>query len=230
MRPDANGRLTISRKTAFGVLRTNKRLFVIEVDNIPWLGKQFQSWDIHRGHEHGDLYYADLEHAVPQSVYGSAQRGARPIVILSNNVGNRYSHTVIGAVLTTARKKALPTHVHIGRNFGLPRNSLILTEQLVTLDKLYLRGYIGSLDLEAMQELNKALKISIGTVQDNSETMMLCRNCAGLLYESSAFQIIKAAKEDADNGALSRRCGLCGKKGNRAYRVRIQTSNSPIRR
>ena len=55
----------------------------------------------------GDLYYADLEHAVPQSVYGSAQRGARPIVILSNNVGNRYSHTVIGAVLTTASKKEL---------------------------------------------------------------------------------------------------------------------------
>lgn len=54
MRPDANGRLTISRKTAFGVLRTNKRLFVIEVDNIPWLRKQFQSWDIHRGHEHGN--------------------------------------------------------------------------------------------------------------------------------------------------------------------------------
>lgn len=54
MRPDANGRLTISRKTAFGVLRTNKRLFVIEVDDIPWLGKQFQSWDIHRGHEHGN--------------------------------------------------------------------------------------------------------------------------------------------------------------------------------
>ena len=81
-----------------------------------------------------------------------------------------------------------------------------------------------------MQELNKALKISIGTVRDNSETMMLCRNCAGLLYESPAFQIIKAAKEDADNGALSRRCGLCGKKGNRAYRVRIQTSNAPIRR
>ena len=178
----------------------------------------------------GDLYYADLEHAVPQSVYGSAQRGARPIVILSNNVGNRYSHTVIGAVLTTANKKELPTHVHIGKNFGLPRNSLILTEQLVTLDKLYLRGYIGSLDLKAMQELNKALKISIGTVRDNSETMMLCRNCAGLLYESSAFRIIKAAKEDADNGALSRRCGLCGKKGNRAYRVRIQTSNAPIRR
>ena len=70
----------------------------------------------------GDLYYADLEHAVPQSVYGSAQRGARPIVILSNNVGNRYSHTVIGAVLTTASKKNLPTHVHIGKNFGLPRN------------------------------------------------------------------------------------------------------------
>ena len=178
----------------------------------------------------GDLYYADLEHAVPQSVYGSAQRGARPIVILSNNVGNRYSHTVIGAVLTTASKKELPTHVHIGKNFGLPRNSLILTEQLVTLDKLYLRGYIGSLDLEALRELNKALKISIGTVRDNSETMMLCRNCAGLLYESAAFQIIKAATEDADNGALSRRCGLCGKKGNRAYRVRIQTSNAPIRR
>ena len=112
----------------------------------------------------GDLYYADLEHAVPQSVYGSAQRGARPIVILSNNVGNRYSHTVIGAVLTTASKKELPTHVHIGKNFGLPRNSLILTEQLVTLDKLYLRGYIGSLDLEAMQKLNKALKISMTSI------------------------------------------------------------------
>lgn len=175
----------------------------------------------------GDLYYADLEHAVPQAACGSAQRGARPIVILSNNVGNRYSPTVIGAVLTTAEKKNLPTHVPIGKNFGLQRNSMILTEQLVTLDKHYLGAYIGSLDFATVQALNKALKISIGTVRDNSETMMLCRNCAGMLYESTAFQIIKASNEEDANRFLGRRCGLCGKNCNRSYRVRIRKSISP---
>ena len=166
----------------------------------------------------GDLYYADLEHAVPQATCGSAQRGARPIVILSNNVGNRYSPTVIGAVLTTAEKKNLPTHVLIGKNFGLQRNSMILTEQLVTLDKHYLRGYIGSLDYETIQKINTALKISIGAVREDAVTVTLCRSCAGLLYESSAFQIIRGTQENLPG----RRCGLCGRKATRAYRVRME--------
>lgn len=107
----------------------------------------------------GDVYYADL-----RPVVGSEQGGVRPVLILQNNVGNRHSPTVIAAPITSRQTKArLPTHVEVGG--GLPRlwpGSIVLLEQLRTLDKRRLREHIGTLDAEGMQRIDQALGISVG--------------------------------------------------------------------
>ena len=91
----------------------------------------------------GDIYYADLS-----PVVGSEQGGIRPVLIVQNNVGNRYSPTVIAAAITSQINKAkMPTHITVGApNYGLTKDSIILTEQIRTLDKRRLREKMGSLD------------------------------------------------------------------------------------
>lgn len=110
---------------------------------------------IHRG----DVYYADLS-----PVVGSEQGGVRPVVILQNNVGNRHSPTVIAAAITGRTDKVrLPTHVELGNAIpGLYKGSIILLEQIRTIDKLRLREHIGSLGAEAMERIDQALGISVG--------------------------------------------------------------------
>lgn len=109
--------------------------------------------------QRGDVYYADL-----RPVVGSEQGGVRPVLILQNNVGNRHSPTVIAAPITSRQTKArLPTHVEVGG--GLPRlwpSSIVLLEQLRSLDKRRLREQIGALDAEGMRRIDEALGISVG--------------------------------------------------------------------
>ena len=107
----------------------------------------------------GDIYYADLS-----PVVGSEQGGIRPVLIVQNNVGNRYSPTVIAAAITSQVNKAkMPTH--ISPNYGLARDSIILTEQIRTLDKRRLREKMGSLDENAMRHVDEALAVSFGLGQ-----------------------------------------------------------------
>ncbi len=107
----------------------------------------------------GDLYYADLS-----PVVGSEQGGVRPILIVQNNVGNRYSPTVIAAAITSQLDKAkLPTHIALpAGTFGLPKTSVVLLEQIRTLDKRRLKEKIGELPLNLMARVNEALLISLG--------------------------------------------------------------------
>ncbi len=107
----------------------------------------------------GELYYADLS-----PVVGSEQGGVRPVLIIQNDVGNKYSPTIIAAAVTSKLDKArLPTHVNIdGDNCGLPKNSVVLLEQLRTLDKQRLKEKIGSLDDTAMNDVNQGLLVSLG--------------------------------------------------------------------
>ncbi len=109
----------------------------------------------------GDIYYADLN-----PIVGSEQGGVRPIAVLQNNVGNRYCPTVIVAAITTrTEKSAIPTHVEVFcTDSGLASHSIILTEQLRTIDKARLGRYLGSLDEDAMNRIDEALKISVGLV------------------------------------------------------------------
>ena len=96
----------------------------------------------------GDIFYADLS-----PVVGSEQGGVRPVLIIQNNVGNRYSPTIIAGAITSQLTKAkLPTHIEISKGqFGLPKDSVILLEQLRTLDKRRLREKLGSLDRDTIR-------------------------------------------------------------------------------
>ncbi|MBR6720146.1 MAG: type II toxin-antitoxin system PemK/MazF family toxin [Clostridia bacterium] len=107
----------------------------------------------------GDIFYADLS-----PVIGSEQGGVRPILVVQNDVGNRYSPTVIAAAITSRINKAhLPTHIEIDSStFGLTKESVILLEQIRTIDKKRLREKIGHLDDEKMKSVNEALNISFG--------------------------------------------------------------------
>ena len=107
----------------------------------------------------GDIYYADLS-----PVIGSEQGGIRPILIVQNDVGNKYSPTVIGAAITSQLSKAkIPTHVEIGTCGGhLEKDSVILLEQIRTIDKQRLREKICQADEAIMVKVNKALAISVG--------------------------------------------------------------------
>lgn len=109
----------------------------------------------------GDIYYADLS-----PVVGSEQGGLRPVLIIQNDVGNRYSPTVIAAAITSRLSKTkLPTHIDIHANrAGLSRDSIVLLEQLRTLDKRRLRERMGALDEESMREIDHAIAVSLGLV------------------------------------------------------------------
>ncbi len=109
----------------------------------------------------GDVYYADLS-----PVIGSEQGGVRPVLVVQNDVGNRYSPTVIVVAITSQIQKAkLPTHVEISANeYGFEKTSVILLEQIRTIDKQRLKEKITHLDKELMGKVNEALKISLGVV------------------------------------------------------------------
>lgn len=109
----------------------------------------------------GDVFYADLN-----PVVGSEQGGIRPVLVVQNDVGNRHSPTVIVVPISSVRKKNLPVHIPV-RCSELPKNSIILAEQIRTIDRSRLRKYVGSLDKERMKKINKILKISIGVDFDD---------------------------------------------------------------
>ena len=108
----------------------------------------------------GDMFYADLS-----PVVGSEQGGVRPVLIIQNDLGNKYSPTVIAAAITSQTNKAkLPTHIELGENTsGLKSNSVVLTEQIRTIDKSRLKEKIGHIDDgQILNQLNNALGVSFG--------------------------------------------------------------------
>ena len=112
----------------------------------------------------GDIYYADLS-----PVIGSEQGGLRPVLIIQNDIGNRYSPTVIAAAITSKTGKTkLPTHIDVerdtdnGQSLGLARDSVILLEQVRTIDKRRLKERMGHLDDLTMQRVNSAITVSFG--------------------------------------------------------------------
>ena len=107
----------------------------------------------------GDIFYADLS-----PVVGSEQGGLRPVLIVQNDVGNRYSPTVIAAAITSKLDKArMPTHIALdAREHGLSRDSVVLLEQIRTIDKRRLKEHMGRLDELSMNKVDEALQISFG--------------------------------------------------------------------
>lgn len=107
----------------------------------------------------GDIYYADLS-----PVVGSEQGGVRPVLIIQNDVGNRYSPTVIAAAITSKTDKSkLPTHIDVfAEKYGLAKDSVILLEQVRTIDKRRLKEKMGHLDDDVMNQVNDAITVSFG--------------------------------------------------------------------
>jgi len=110
----------------------------------------------------GEIYYADLS-----PVVGSEQGGIRPVLIVQNDVGNRYSPTVIAAAITSQRDKTnLPTHIKVqADNCGLAKDSIVLLEQVRTIDKRRLKERMGALDIGSMDMVDRALSVSFGLEQ-----------------------------------------------------------------
>ena len=110
---------------------------------------------VHRG----DIYYADLS-----PVVGSEQGGIRPVLIVQNDVGNRFSPTVIAAAITSQQgKTSLPTHIRLqATGSGLAKDSIVLLEQIRTLDKRRLKEHMGRLDDRSMNRVDRALQVSFG--------------------------------------------------------------------
>ena len=109
----------------------------------------------------GELYFADLS-----PVIGSEQGGIRPVLIVQNDIGNKYSPTIIAAAITSKLNKAkLPTHIELSsKEYGLEKDSVVLLEQIRTIDKTRLREKIGELNEFKMNQVNKAMMISLGVI------------------------------------------------------------------
>ncbi|MBQ3049322.1 MAG: type II toxin-antitoxin system PemK/MazF family toxin [Oscillospiraceae bacterium] len=113
----------------------------------------------------GEIYYADLS-----PVVGSEQGGIRPVLIVQNDIGNRYSPTVIAAAITSQREKSkLPTHIELeSRSCGLSKDSIVLLEQIRTIDKKRLKERMGRIDDNSMGMIDRALTISFGLTSDEN--------------------------------------------------------------
>ena len=162
----------------------------------------------------GDLYYADLGRGI-----GSEQKGSRPVVIIQNNVGNRHSPTVIIAAITSKAniKAKLPTHYYLDTGNGLELPSLVLLEQIRTVDKRRLSGYIGRLDEKHIQGINHALAVSIGLIEPvpPKPTLCLCGACADVFLGTGAFVLRKTALRRAEKEI----CGYCRQRSGTDYEV-----------
>ncbi len=119
-----------------------------------------------QGIRRGDIYYADLS-----PVVGSEQGGVRPVLIVQNDIGNKYSPTVIAAAITSQTGKTrLPTHIDVMATSGLAKDSVILLEQIRTIDKRRLKEKMGHLDENVMAKVNEAISVSFGLSADDAQT------------------------------------------------------------
>lgn len=163
----------------------------------------------------GDLYYADLGHGI-----GSEQQGVRPVVIIQNNIGNRHSPTVIVAAITskTSVKAKLPTHYYIAAENGLELPSIVLLEQIRTIDKRRLSGYIGRLSNAHIRGINHALAISIGLIEPVPKklTLCLCGTCADAFRSTGAFTLQEINPGQAEKEV----CSYCRHHLGRQYEIR----------
>lgn len=162
----------------------------------------------------GDMYYADLGKGI-----GSEQEGYRPVVIIQNNVGNKHSPTVIIASITSKRdaKAKLPTHYLIEAEDGLEMPSIVLLEQLRTIDKRRLSSFIGHLSERHIQGINHALAVSVGLIENipNKLILCLCRTCAENFYGSGAFVLRRVNAEQTEKDI----CTYCNSRKGFDYEI-----------
>ena len=162
----------------------------------------------------GEMYYADLGDGV-----GSEQNGYRPVLIIQNDVGNRHSPTVIVAAISSKidAKAKLPTHYLLRAESGLELPSLVLLEQLRTIDKRRLETYIGRLDKHHIRQINHALAISIGLIELRSKNliMCLCPACAKSFYNAGTYYLRRVNSKQTQRDT----CTYCGQNMGYDYEV-----------
>ena len=160
----------------------------------------------------GDMYYADLGKGI-----GSEQKGYRPVLIIQNNTGNKNSSTVIVAAITSKIniKPNLPTHYLIGTESGLKYTSLILLEQIFTIDKARLQEYIGHIKNENFEAINNALSISIGIEKkENKEFIIcLCSSCLMNFLNTEKFSVKRLTNKEKDT------CTYCQQRKGFDYKI-----------
>jgi len=164
-------------------------------------------------YKRGEIYLAELDGGV-----GSEQAGRRPVVIIQNNVGNAYSTTLIVAAVTSGieGKFKMPTHCHIGRSCGLYKDSVVLLEQIRTIDKSRIIHYIGQVPKKHMRAIDRALGISVE--MNKPAYINVCPACAKMLHSTGTFLLIR-------NGNISEdeMCSCCKMEFAREYEVRHHT-------
>ena len=169
------------------------------------------------------LYYADLGQGI-----GSEQKGTRPVVIIQNNVGNKHSPTVIIAAITSKAniKAKLPTHYYLQPGNGLALPSLVLLEQIRTVDKRRLSDYIGRLDEKHIHGINHALAISIGLINPVPQklTLCLCGACADAFRGTGAFALQKVTPEQAEKEM----CAYCKCRAGERYTVQSKAEKESV--
>lgn len=169
----------------------------------------------------GDLYFADLGQGV-----GSEQEGFRPVLILQNDVGNRHSSTVIIAAVTSKvdTKAKLPTHYYLSPGNGLEQPSIVLLEQVRTIDKKRLAAYIGHLPEKQIRGINHALAVSIGLVENMPKNliMCLCPSCANNFYGTGAYFLRRLNSSQAGRDI----CTYCGYRPGLDYEVVQRTART----
>ena len=139
----------------------------------------------------GEIYFANLNPAV-----GSEQDGVRPVLVVQNNIGNTYSPTIIVAPLTSSKKAFLPTHVRIAKTGALIANSIALCEQLRTLDRKRLDGYIGKIKETEQKAVDHALAISLELLKKpKALDLTLCLSCKTDFENTNSILVKRGFKE-----------------------------------
>lgn len=161
----------------------------------------------------GEIYLADLGEGV-----GSEQRGRRPVIIVQNDVGNKFSNTLIIAAISSSikHKSHLPTHHIVNAGDGLTSNSVILLEQIRTIDKKRIISYIGHIDPKHIAAIEFSLAISLGFISpdDKSITVCLCDDCITKFANKKVFSVQKA-RTLKKTGI----CICCLEKSNHFYKI-----------
>ena len=179
----------------------------------------------------GEIYYADLESGV-----GSEQMGYRPVLIIQNDTGNKHSPTVNVAAISSARKKDyLPTHINLPKETGVEEGSMVMLEQLRTLDKRRLDKFVGQVDMDTMNLINHALGISVGiklekqksygssiyneetrtNVSRDEMTLCLCGVCVRQFIYSPEYSVRKLTQ----NHKETELCNYCQVRKGRDYLI-----------
>lgn len=164
----------------------------------------------------GAIFHADLN-----PIVGCEQGGYRPVLIIQNDRGNEHSPTVIVAAITSRPKTKLPTHVPLKGMRGLEKDSVVLLEQVRTLDKKRLENYVGILSKQQMLKVDRALRASTGIRKlDKPVLVCLCPECAKAFYQSPEHFIIRADR----NQKKTNICIFCNSRQGYDYLIRKKYS------